>query len=149
MNWLRQRSSGELPFAIPANVLEKQIAESRVRKSVRGRIGNRRPHLRFVDVIWTGMRNVHHVQRQPGGVRLCLENGSTDAVHRYPIHRLVDGRQQRRNRTRMLPIEQMQRPRAVLPRAPRQEDLHLKASGCRTCASVSAARPMRGPAASR
>src|SRR4029450_10427019 len=33
--------AGELLLAIPANVLEKQIAESRVRKSVRRRIRNR------------------------------------------------------------------------------------------------------------
>src|SRR5262249_23471827 len=46
----------ELLLTIPANVLEKQIAERRVRKSVRPRIGDRRAHLCFVDVVWTRMR---------------------------------------------------------------------------------------------
>jgi hypothetical protein len=41
------------------------------------------------------MRNVHDMQRQSRGARLRLENGSTHAMHRHPIHRLVDRRQQR------------------------------------------------------
>src|SRR5262245_25249383 len=48
-----ESAAGELLLAIPTNVLEKQIAEGRVRKSVRRRIGDRRPHLRFVDVVRT------------------------------------------------------------------------------------------------
>jgi hypothetical protein len=41
----------------------------------------------------------------------------------------------------------VQRPRAVLPRAPRQQNLHRYISGCNTRARASAARPRRGPAA--
>src|SRR5689334_5025677 len=54
----------KLLFAVSANVLEKQVAERRVRKSLRLRVGNRRAHLRFVDVVWTWMRKVHDMQRQ-------------------------------------------------------------------------------------
>jgi hypothetical protein len=85
----------KLLFSIPANVLQEQIAERRVRESIRGRLGNRHAHPRFVNVVRTRMRKVHNMQRQSSGARLRLENVSTHAVHRHAIHCFVHRCQQR------------------------------------------------------
>jgi len=93
------------------------------------RVRDRGPHSRFVHLIRTRMRDRHHDERQTSGGRLRLEHITAHGMHRHSIDGLIHRRQQRLHRAGILNIQHVQCPRAVLARAPRQENLHLNASG--------------------
>jgi hypothetical protein len=89
----------------------------------------RQLHLCRVDLVGTRIRDVDDVQRQARQTRLHLQDIAPYAVHRHTIDPLVDRGQEAGHSSRMCLVERMQHPRAVLARAPGEEDLHWKASG--------------------
>jgi hypothetical protein len=100
-----------------------------VRETVAHRRVHGQAHLLLVYFVRTRARDRDDAQRQAGGGGLGLQHVATHGVHRDAIDLAVERRQQRRYRAGMRLIEHVQRPGAVLAAAPRQKNLHLKASG--------------------
>jgi hypothetical protein len=145
----RQPRARQPILAVAADVFEKQIAEGGMREAIGDRGCDSLPHPRLVHLVRARVRNRHHAERQPGSHRLRFEHTAPYRMHGDPIDRLVHRRQQRTDRSGMGVVEHMQRPRAVLARAPRQQNLHRNASGCSAMANASVARPTRGPGTTR
>ena len=112
----RQPGARQPVFAVPAHVLEEQIAERDVREPVghepRHRGAPSRPRSRRSS---TAMADRHGAQREAGGLGLGLEHVAADGVHRHAIERFVEGGQQSVHAARVLLPQRVQRPRRSLP----------------------------------
>ena len=74
--------AGEFPFAIGADVRKEQVAEDHMGDTLGGRLRNRLPHPRFVDLVRTGKRYRYHTHRHAGGLELRAQNLLPHAVDR-------------------------------------------------------------------
>ena len=66
-------------------VTERQVGDARCL-----RLGQRRPHAVFVDLVRAGVRQHHGDQRQPRRSRLGFDQFPPHGVHRHPVERLVE-----------------------------------------------------------
>src|SRR5690606_7606239 len=97
-------------------------------------------HRRLPGCVGTGMRQRDEVDRQFGGARLPFDEAAADRVHRGTIGRRGDGREEPDDFDVRALAERVERPRAVLAAAPRQQRTlpHLRPS--------TPAPPLRRPA---
>src|SRR5439155_503458 len=103
--------------------------------------------------------NRYEPQRQPERVRLRLQQLDSDGMHRDPLRRLVDRRQQRADLDVSPLTQHVNHPRAVFAAGPRNQALghlviwssgylvnHIQyLSGCSARAKRPAASTIRGP----
>ena len=133
----RDAGAGELGLAIAADVLEEQVAEGHRLDAGGGLLGDERAHDALVVGVGAGMGDLQHVQRQAGGLGLCLQQRPAHAVHGHPVEGGVDGCEEP-DHGHVRPLAQhMQRPGRVLAGAPAQKGSHgpdaswrLTAEGC-------------------
>ena len=91
------------------------------------RLGQRRRHRRLVLGIGARPRQRHGQQRQPDRRRLRLQKRPPDGVHRDPVERRVQRRQQPDDLDLAGLTQDVQRPGGVFAAAPRQQGAW---SGC-------------------
>jgi hypothetical protein len=121
----RLQSGARQPIlAIAPHVVEEEVAERHVREAFADAAADDVHHGGFVFRVRTGVGQRHGPERQTGRRGLRLEHVPPNSVHRHAVHRAVHRRQERRDRPRVLPVQHVERPGAVLAAAPRQEDLH-------------------------
>ena len=124
-----QTAARELLFPIPPDVLEEQIAERDVRESFGDGGRHDDGHRSFVELVRARRRDENLVQRQTQGGSLRLQQLGADGVHRDPVCRFIDGRQQTANLHVDILPKHVDQPGAVLAAAPRnQHTFHLKTS---------------------
>src|SRR5262249_9394146 len=140
-----QAGAGEPLLAVFADVVEKQIAERRMREPFADRSRYGAGHRALVDVVGTRRRNRDQPQRRADRRRLRLEDVDAHCMHRRALRSFVDRRQQRSDFDAAALPEHVHRPCTVLARGPGDDRLHRNARGWSTAASFAVASPTRGP----
>ena len=122
----RNPRPGELLLAVAADVLQEQIAERHGLDTLCGLPGHERAHDTLVLLVWAGIGDLQHMQRQSGRLCLGLDQRPADAMHGDAIEGGVDGRDQPDHVHLPLLAQDVQRPGRVLARAPAQQCPHCR-----------------------
>ena len=110
----------ELPLAVGAYILEKQVAEGHVRHARFDGVSDRAGHEPLVLLVRarTGQREDAEGEARPVG--LALQQFTVNAVHRHAVDGPVHRREQSHDLDVIPLAKYVERPCGVLPRAPRQ-----------------------------
>src|SRR5262249_50323344 len=101
---------------------EEEVAERYVGGARRLRLGERLPHAVLVDLVRAWVRQKDRDQRQARRSRLGFDQSPAHGVHRHPVERLIERRQEPDDFEVGLLAEDMERPGAILAGTPGEED---------------------------
>jgi len=124
-----QTGSGELFFAVGADVGKEEVPESHRLDPFGDGPGAEPAHSRFVLLVGTGPGERNDPKRQPGGGRLRFQKLAPDRVHGDAIEGFVYSGDEGDNFNRGILPQKVQRPGAILTARPGKRDaLHATAA---------------------
>ncbi len=124
-----EAEGGDLALAVPAHILQEQVAERDPGDAVFFGVRQDLPNAPLIDLVGARVGQRYRQERQSSRLGLRRKQARTYTVHSNAVVLAVDRRQEPADLESIVSSKHMQCPRAVLPGAPREEDSLPQVSG--------------------